>query len=329
MNILITGAAGYLGGRLAACLCEAAWVYRVVGTDIQEPEFSHPKFVFDRRDIRESMDDIFDREPIDAVVHAAYVLPPMHNKQMMEDINKGGTKNILAAVSRAGVKHILYTSSTTAYGFHPDNDVPLTEESPLRGNDDFTYPKNKKEIEAIFQSFIKTHPGITVTILRPCFVVGSGFTNPLARHLMKKVVMLPANGQPFQFVHEDDVIEIMAMALRKRLGGIYNVAGEGTMTFAEMIRMLGNIRLPIPWAVIYPLNQLAWTLRLHFITEFPSPAMRLMVHPWIASSEKLIRETGYRFKYNTRQAFEDFVHSVKAAKKKGPASAVPLQPQGE
>lgn len=328
MNVLITGAAGYLGGRLAACLCEADWVHRVVGTDIQEPCLSHPKFVFDRRDIRESMDDIFDREPIDAVVHAAYVLPPIHNKQVMEDINKGGTKNILAAVSRAGVKHILYTSSSTAYGFHPDNDVPLTEESPLRGNDDFTYPKNKKEIEAIFQTFIKANPGIMTTILRPCFVVGPGFTNPLARHLKKKVVMIPANVKPLQFVHEDDVIAIMAMALKNRLGGIYNVAGEGTMTFAEMIRMLGNIRLPVPWAIIYPLNQLAWMLRLHFITEFPSPAMRLMAHPWVASSEKLKRESGYQFKYTTRQAFEDFVRAVNKSEKKAAGPPVSLQSQG-
>lgn len=314
MNILITGAAGYIGGRLVEHLCEQDWVYRVVGTDVNEPRQSHPKYVFDRRDIRESMDDIFEREKIDAVVHTAYILPPIHNKQLMEDINKGGTKNILAAVSKAEVKHILYTSSTTAYGFYPDNDVPLTEESPLRGNDDLTYAKNKKEIEKILQTFIAEHPEITVTILRPCFVVGPGFANPLANQLRKKIVMLPANARPFQFVHEDDVVEIMAMMLKKRIGGIYNVAGEGTMTFTEMIRMLGNFRLPIPWSILYPLNHLAWTLRLHFFTEFPSPAMRLLVTPWIASSDKLIQETGYRFKYDTRQAFEDFARSVKEEK---------------
>lgn len=314
MNILITGAAGYLGGRLVEYLCEQDWVYRVVGIDINEPRQSHPKYVFDCRDIRESMDDIFDREKIDAVVHAAYILPPIHNKRLMEDINKGGTKNILSAVSRAGVKHILYTSSTTAYGFHPDNDVPLTEESPLRGNDDFTYAKNKKEIEKIFQAFIAEHPEITVTILRPCFVVGPGFANPLANQLKKKIVMLPANARPFQFVHEDDVIEVIGMMLKKRIGEVYNVAGEGTLTFAEMTRKLGNFRLPIPWSILYPLNHLAWTLRLHFITEFPSPAMRMLVTSWIASSDKLIQNTGYRFKYDTRQAFEDFVRSVKQAK---------------
>lgn len=325
MNILVTGAAGYLGGRMVASLCGMDWVHRVVGTDIQEPGLSHPKFVFDRRDIRESMDDVFDREKIDALIHAAYVLPPIHNKKLMEDINKGGTRNILAASKRAGIQHILYTSSATAYGFYPDNNVPLTEESPLRGNDDVTYAKNKKEIEAIFQAFIETNPGITVTILRPCFVVGPGFANPLARQLKKKIVMLPANTSPFQFVHEDDVIEIMAMMLEKRIGGTYNVAGDGTMTFPEMIKMLGNYRLPVPWPLIYPLNHLAWTLRLHFITESPSPYLRLMVNPWIVSSQKLKAETGYCFKYNTREAFADFVRSVRPEKQKIAGPSAPFQ----
>jgi len=57
--------------------------------------------------------------------------------------------------------------------------------------------------------------------------------------------------------------------------------------------------------------------------------MRLMVHPWIASSEKLIRETGYRFKYNTREVFEDFVRSVKVARKRGAGLPVSLQAQGK
>ena len=74
--------------------------------------------------------------------------------------------------------------------------------------------------------------------------------------------------------------------------------------------MLGNIRIPLPWPVIYPLNNLAWYLRLTFMTKCPSPVMRLMVHPWIASSEKLHHAINYKFKYDSRKAFEDFVRSV-------------------
>jgi len=310
MRVLVTGAAGYIGGRLVEALSEKDWVEAVVGLDVKDPPKAFPKYNFFNQDIRKPLEDLLTQERIDTVAHLAYVLPPGHNKNLMEDINKGGTRNVLASSAAVGVKHILYTSSTTAYGFYPDNDVPLAEESPLRGNDDLTYAKNKKEIEGIMGEFIETHPGITVSILRPCFVVGPGFDNPMAAHLKKKLVMLPSNTQPWQFVHEDDVIDVMLLMLEKKIGGTYNVAGQGTMTFAEMVGRLGNIRIPIPWPVIYPLVNLAWFLRLSFLTEFPSPAMRMMVNPWLASSEKLIRELGYTFRYDTREAFEDFVQKT-------------------
>lgn len=312
MNILITGAAGYIGGKLVAVLCEKDWVNAVVGTDIQEPVYRNSKYRFYKRDVRDAMDDLFAVHKIDTVVHTAYVLSPIHDCSLMEDINKGGTRNILTASAKAGVQQILYTSSTTAYGFFPDNDQPLTENSPLRGNDDFTYAKNKKEIEHIMQEFRIKYPGICSTIVRPCFVVGPGFNkNPMAVHLQKKFVMIPSNHRPFQFVHEDDLIAVIVFLLKKRIEGAFNIAGEGTMTFPEMIRMLGNIPIPVPWPIVYPLNNLAWQLRLSFITKFPSSGMRLMVNPWIASSEKLHNIIDYTFQYDSRSAFEDFVQYVK------------------
>ena len=95
------------------------------------------------------------------------------------------------------------------------------------------------------------------------------------------------------------------------MGGVYNVAGDGIMTFKEMIGGLGNYILPIPWVLIYPLNNLAWHLRLSFITKFPSAAMRMMVNPWIASNEKIKKATGYQFLYDTKSAYADFVKSTK------------------
>ncbi|NOY70378.1 MAG: NAD-dependent epimerase/dehydratase family protein [Deltaproteobacteria bacterium] len=310
MKILVTGAAGYIGGRLIQALCEQTWVESIIGTDIREPSRLCGKYRFDRRDVRESMDDLFDAEGINTVVHTAYVLPPIHDKGKMEAINKGGTLNVLESAARAGVNQVLYTSSTTAYGFYPDNDTPLTEESPLRGNNDFTYAKNKKEIEKIIADFADDHPEMAISVVRPCFVVGPGFDNPLARHLKKKFVLLPKKTLPWQFVHEEDLVNVMLLLLEKRINGVYNVCAPGTMTFGEMIRMLGNIMVPVPWRILYPLNNLAWFLRLSFITAFPSPSMRMMINPWIASSEKLVKNTGYEFKHTSRKAFADFVRSV-------------------
>jgi len=248
---------------------------------------------------------------IDTVIHAAYVLPPLHDTTLMEDINVNGTRNVLAASAQAGVRHLLYTSSTTAYGFHPDNPVPLTEESPLRGNDDFTYAKNKKEIESIIREFIRGHPEIDVTVLRPCFVVGPGFDNPLSRYLRKRFVFLPRETAPFQFVHENDVMRVVHLCLKRKLPGVFNVGGAGTLTFPEMVRLMGNTPVRLPAWLLYPLNSLFWRLKISALTEFPSTALNMVRYPWIASSRRLMEATGFVFNYDSLGAFEDFTRSVR------------------
>ena len=316
-KIFITGVSGYIGQKLLAFLDGKPAVQAVVGIDNREPSIRPGKLVFYRRDVREPMRDILLQHGIDAVVHLAYVVPPLHDKSLMEDVNIGGTRNILASCLKSPVKQIVYTSSATAYGFHADNDNPLTEESPLRGNDDFVYSKNKKEIERLFCRFSKDNPGYTVSILRPSFVAGPVFDNPLARHMKKRFVLLPSVATPFQYVHEDDLIEIIYLLLQRRVNGIYNVGAEGTMTFAEMIKLLGNVMVPLPFNIMYLLNNLAWYLRLSFISEFPSPALNMVRFPWVVSSEKLTAELGYRYKYTTRETFLDFAGAFAKSRRGG------------
>jgi UDP-glucose 4-epimerase len=114
-----------------------------------------------------------------------------------------------------------------------------------------------------------------------------------------------------QFVHEDDLVRVIQLCLEKRLKGVYNVGGEGTLTLKEMIQLLGNIHCPLPAAMMIPINHLAWFLRMTWLTEFPSPALNIMRYTWVVSSAKLIRDTGFRYEYNSRTAFTDFARSLK------------------
>lgn len=314
-HIFITGIAGYIGTRIAKALLDHGQVNQVVGIDIREPSFSHHNLTFIRQDVREPIIDLLKIHRIDTIVHTAYVLAPDHDTRRMEEINVLGTKNILSGAREAGVSQILYTSSTTAYGFHPDNDIPLTEESPLRGNDDFTYAKNKKEIEAIIAGFIKENPGISMTVLRPCYVAGPGLDNPLSTHLKKSFVPLIKNTAPFQYVHEDDLIRVMELCLEQKLAGTFNVGGAGTITFSEMVKLLGNTPVLLPEFLVRIFNGLAWHLRLTGITQFPNPALNLMRYPWIATSKKLVDATGYKFEYDTQGAFQAFANHIKKEEK--------------
>jgi len=312
-NILITGVSGYFGWKLIQFLDDRPEVKRIVGIDIRPPQYTSNRLEFIRCDVRENLDRVFADREIDCVIHTAYILPPMPEISLMEDININGARNVITAAARHRVSQILDCSSSTAYGFHPDNPAVLTEESPLRGNDDFTYAKNKKEIDAWIRVFEEDCPDIVVTTIRPCFVVGPGFTNPLARHLTKKICIMPLETSPFQFIHEDDLVEIMYLLLKKRKAGIYNLAADGTMTFDDMIRILGGLSLKLPVWLLWPINNLMWRLRMTFVTEFPSPCLNMIRYPWIASNKKVKEELGYAFRYTTREAFEDFARHVKSS----------------
>jgi UDP-glucose 4-epimerase len=310
-NVLITGSSGYFGSKLVDYLAAKPEIQEIVGTDIQPPAVDHAKLTFYDRDVREPCEDLLRKHGVDTVIHTAWILPPIHDKAEMEDVNINGTKAILDSACRAGVRQILYTSSTTAYGFHPDNDDPLTENSPLRGNDDFTYAKCKKLVEKVVQDFEKDHPEILITTVRPCFVVGPGFKNPMATHLRKKIVLVPSSRSPLQLVHEDDLVEAMYLLLAQRKGGVYNITGDGVISFDDMIRLLGGIRLSIPFKLLWLLNDVAWLLRLSFMTEFPSPALNTFRYRWVAANDKIKDEIGFTFKYDSRTAFEDFARYVK------------------
>jgi len=161
---------------------------------------------------------------------------------------------------------------------------------------------------------MRENPGCAVAILRPSFVAGPVFDNPLARHMQKKLVLLPSITQSFQYVHEDDLVEIIYLMLQRRVSGAFNVGADGSMSFPEMISLLGNRGLFLPFCLMSILNNLAWYLRLSFISEFPSPALNMVRYPWIVSSEKLKKALGYRYKYTTRETFLTFAEAFKKSR---------------
>lgn len=316
-NVLVTGAAGYLGSKLVNLLDGKPDIDRIVGIDIKVPAYEREKLTFLKRDIREPLTDVLQEHDIDAIFHLAFVKIPIHDKSLMEDININGALNVQKSSVESHVKQIIYASSATTYGFHPDNDIPLTESSPLRGNDNYVYTKDKKIIDGLFETFSREHPEIKVSSVRPVFVVGKGFDDPLSSHLLDKFCLIPSKGCELQFVHEDDMMDILYLLYSKAASGPFNVGSTGTLSLKEMVRMVGSWPIPIPFPLLYGVNSVAWSLRLTFITDEPSPGLLGLRYPWIVSSEKLRKETGFEYRYTSREAFEDWVNHVKSEVRDG------------
>ncbi len=142
--VAVTGAAGYIGGRLLALLARDERVQAIVGLDLRPPAAAPAKLRFRRHDVAEPFAGLFREEGVTHAVHLAFVVNPLRDAERMRRINVDGSENFLAACEAAGVHTILVASSASAYGAFPDNPVPLTEDAPVRGNADYQYSREKR-----------------------------------------------------------------------------------------------------------------------------------------------------------------------------------------
>ena len=306
MRVAITGISGYLGTRLLCRLDSLESIERVVGVDVREPQLSPSKLRFYRQNIVEPLTAIFTENEIDTAIHLAFVLMPSRDWKHVRQIDVDGTVNFLEGCQSAHVKHIIFLSSHSAYGAHPDNPLPLTEDYPLRPLDGFQYSLYKAETDRIFQDFAASNGDICVTILRTCVVMGPNSQNAITRSLFKPVIISVMGHDPLmQFVHEDDLVELMLTVLNRKHPGIFNVAGEGTIHYRELATLSSKRLVVLPDSLLRFIMNFSW--HLHLQSESPAEGLSFIKYPVVLSTEKIKRETGFQFKYSSRDAVNSFI----------------------
>jgi UDP-glucose 4-epimerase len=313
-NILITGISGYLGSRLTGRLSKRNDISKIVGIDIRHPSGLPDGISFYPTDIRDpSISGLLTRHAIDTVFHLAFVVKPIHNTQRMHDIDVNGTKNVLEAAHRSGVRQVIAISSTLAYGAHPDNPKQLTEDAPLRGNKIFPYGYYKAVTDKLIQDFARNHPEMTVSILRPCTVFGPTVDNYVSRMLfLPATVCVRGYDPPVQFVHEEDFVSACILAMDKNIPGPFNISADGTLTVKQIAETLGARVIPVPAWLLYPMLECLW--RLHFPKiEVNRGYLDYIRYPFIASNRKAKKLLGFTPKYTSAQTLELTVRNKKNA----------------
>ncbi|MBI2052009.1 NAD(P)-dependent oxidoreductase [Candidatus Roizmanbacteria bacterium] len=130
MKVLITGGAGFLGLHLAHFLSKKGFVVTLVDiNEIDADEYpKNAKFVL--ADVRDGTRMTTLLKGKDVVIHAAAALP-LWKRQEIFDVNIEGTRNVLSASLKNGVKHVVFISSTAVYGIQGKH--PTEEDDPLAG----------------------------------------------------------------------------------------------------------------------------------------------------------------------------------------------------
>lgn len=283
-TIAVTGSSGYLGTRLIEQLVADESVARVLAFDVRPPLRQHPKVVFDHVDVR-SPGLAARLEGVDCLIHLAFVMNPARDENAMRDVNVNGSQNVFKSAGRAGVPRLVYTSSATVYGAHPDNEVPLTEESPLRANLDFSYAAHKLEAEYVLREFVDEFPETHVIAFRAAIVFGPHADNAWS-HLLEQPVLLGVAGYrpPLQLVHEDDAARALHWAVATESRGAFNLAAEGWLDGDEALAIAGRKVRSLPEPLAFAVAERTWRLGL---SEVPPGYLHYAMHPWVVSPARL------------------------------------------
>jgi UDP-glucose 4-epimerase len=314
-NILITGAAGYLGSLLVEKLSVEKAILglqHIVATDVNPLKTCPSGVVFEKLDIRDSTAiNLFKKYHIDCVVHLASIVNPKGKSQrdFEHSVDVLGTKNILKACTEAGVKRIIVSSSGAAYGYHPENVKPLVEQDAIRGNEAFAYSYHKRLIENELQSYREKHPELQQTIFRVATILGERVDNQIT-DLFKKPfqIGIPGTAIPFSFIWDEDAVECFKKAIFSSQTGIYNLSGDGYVTLKERAQVLKKPIVYIPSKLLE--GSLA-VLKILGLTQYgPEQTLYLKYRPTL-SNQKLKDEFGFIPRKSSHDVFDFYVCSLK------------------
>ncbi|QCI63750.1 NAD-dependent epimerase/dehydratase family protein [Phreatobacter stygius] len=303
-GILVTGAAGFIGQALVRQL--AAGDEPVFGLDIRAATQPVPGVRYEKADIRDrALVGLVARLKPRVVVHLASVVAAGGDAEQDYAIDVIGTGHVVEACLAAGVTRLVVTSSGAAYGYHADNAQPLTETDPLRGNEDFPYSRHKRLVENLLAEARAAHPALEQVVFRPCTVLGPGVSNQITAIFERPVVIgLAGSAAPFSLVSETDVVAALARAAAPAsLPGIYNLAGDGTLSLAEIAGRIGKPYLPLPPAL---LRGVLWFANRLKLTPLGPAQVNFLQYRPVLANDRLKTGFGYVPALSAAEAFDRY-----------------------
>ena len=292
-RILVTGAGGNVGRALLAGLLG----HTVLATDVA-PGFEPCDVTGD------DPDRVIGAFRPEVVVHlASIVTPPKGSTRDFEwRVDVQGSRNVLDACLRHGVRRLVVTSSGAAYGYHADNPVPLRESDPLRGNPEFPYADHKRQVEAMLATARAEHPALEQVVLRVGTVLGEGVDNQItALFRRKRLLKVKGADSPFVFIWTQDLAAILTRAATEGPAGIFNVAGDGALGVEALAAAMEKPVLTLPAWLLTAALVVARPLRL---SRYGPEQVRFLQYRPVLDNTALKRDFGVTPALTSAQVFD-------------------------
>lgn len=211
MTVLVLGGAGYIGSHTVYALIEKGEdVVIIDNLETGHIEAVHPQARFYKGDIRDRafVDDVLDKEKIDAVIHFAansLVGESMTNPLKYYDNNVNGTKVLLQSMVAHGLNKIVFSSTAATYG-EPES-VPILETDKTEPTN--TYGETKLAMEKMFKWTDIAH-GMKYVSLRYFNACGAHVSGEIGEahspetHLIPLVLQVPLGQREAISIYGDD-----------------------------------------------------------------------------------------------------------------------------
>jgi uncharacterized protein YbjT (DUF2867 family) len=274
-RILLTGASGYVGGRLLRSLESQGFRVRCLA---RRPEALQQKTGPSTEVVA---GDVLDRPSLDSALHgvdvAYYLIHSMGSSSSFEETDRQAARNFGQAAKAAGVERIIYLG-----GLGSDEEVL----SP--------HLRSRQEVGEILRQ-----SGVPVLEFRASIVIGSGSLSfEMIRSLVERLpVMITPRwvNVPAQPIAIDDMLEYLLAALQLPVSEyrVYEIGGADQVTYADIMRAYARHRgmrlrmIPVP--VLTPFLSSLW---LGLVTPLYARVGRKLiesiVHPTVVRDDSAL-----------------------------------------
>lgn len=341
-KIFITGGAGYVGAMLADQFAKRDDVELVIALDKEKtsdlldnnPNKNKIVYIHSNLSDEDWQDKVRSYNP-DVIIHTAWQIRTMFGKSRIQWAwNITGSDNVFdLAFSLPSVKKLIYFSTVSSYGAFKENKLDyLIKESQSFVETDYLYAEEKRYAEdnlkdKYFTAKLNGNP-IQVVVVRPAAITGPrgrfgrvrfGLQAALSGQLKGRgsfvyslisfmVSFMPiTKGWLRQFIHEDDVCDIVEMfAFRDKLENdydVFNICPPGKSVLGkDMARAVKKRTISLHPQLIRFAFFIMWNL---FRGRVPTSegGWKFYSYPVAVDGSKLTRHYGFKYKWESTEAF--------------------------